>query len=76
LGAAAKARDLDELNLHSCRSLAANMNGAGHDTTVGAATIAERTHLLPLAEQNFEPANLAVSGARGWLGIDCRDAGE
>jgi hypothetical protein len=26
---------------------------AGHDTTVGAAMIAERAYLLPLAEQNW-----------------------
>ena len=50
------ARDLDDLNaqrLAACHEDERRMI-AGHDTTVGAAMIAERAHLLPLAEQNFE----------------------
>src|SRR6204780_4753482 len=50
------ARDLDDLNAQ----LLAACHGderrqiAGHALSVGAAMIAERAHLLPLAEQNFE----------------------
>ena len=50
------ARDLDDLNaqlLTACHEDERRMI-AGHDTTVGAAMIAERAYLLPLAEQNFE----------------------
>ncbi|MGO9265970.1 MAG: Mu transposase domain-containing protein [Candidatus Binataceae bacterium] len=38
---------------------------AGHDTTVGAAMLAERAHLLPLAEQGFELAEVAFPRVDG-----------
>ena len=56
-----KARDLDDLNqqlLGACRE-DERRQIAGHDTTVGAAMIVERAHLLSLAEQDFELAEVA-----------------
>jgi hypothetical protein len=56
-----KARDLDELTaqlLAACRE-DERRHIAGHDTTVGAAMLSERADLLPLAEQNFELAEIA-----------------
>jgi len=56
-----KARDLDDLNqqlLGACRE-DERRQIAGHDTTVGAAMTAERAHLLSLAEQDFELAEVA-----------------
>jgi transposase len=50
------ARDLDDLNaqlLAACHE-DERRQIAGHALSVGAAMIAERAHLLPLAEQNFE----------------------
>jgi hypothetical protein len=38
---------------------------AGHDTTVGAAMLAERARLLPLAEQDFELAEVAFPRVDG-----------
>ncbi len=62
-----QARDLDELN---ARLLAAchedeRRRIAGRDTTVGAAMIAERAHLLPLAEQDFELVEVAFPRVDG-----------
>jgi hypothetical protein len=62
-----KARDLEELNaqlLAACHE-DERRHIAGHDTTVGAAMLAERTHLLPLAEQNFELAEIAFPRVDG-----------
>ena len=51
-----KARDLAELNaqlLEACRQDEGRVI-AGHDQTVGSAMLIERTHLLPLAEEDFD----------------------
>lgn len=55
-----QARDIDELNarlLAACHEDQRHLI-AGHDTRVGAAMIAERAHLLRLAEQDFELAEV------------------
>jgi transposase len=55
-----KARDLEELNaqlLSACHE-DERRQIAGRGESVGALMIAERTHLLPLAEQGFELAEL------------------
>jgi transposase len=62
-----KARDLEELNaqlLAGCHEDERRMI-AGHDTTVGAAMLTERAHLLPLAEQDFELAEVAFPRVDG-----------
>jgi transposase len=62
-----KARDLEELNsqlLAGCHE-EEHRQIAGHDTTVGAAILAERAHLLPLAEQDFELAEFAFPRVDG-----------
>jgi len=62
-----QARDLDELNqqlLAGCRA-DEHRQIAGHATTVGAAMVAERPHLLPLAEQDFELAEVAFPRVDG-----------
>jgi hypothetical protein len=62
-----KARDLDDLNaqlLAACREDERRLL-AGHQQSVGAAMIAERAHLLPLAEQGFELAEIAFPRADG-----------
>ena len=62
-----QARDLDELNtqlLAACRADEGRQI-AGHALSVGAAMIAERAHLLPLAEQNFELAELSFPRVDG-----------
>src|SRR5262252_8043717 len=62
-----QARDLEELNaqlLAGCHEDERRMI-AGHDTTVGAAMIAERAHLLPLAEQDCELAEVAFPRVDG-----------
>jgi transposase len=62
-----RARDLDELNtqlLAACRE-DERRQIAGHALSVGAAMIAERAHLLPLAEQNFELAELSFPRVDG-----------
>ena len=51
-----KARDLTELNaqlLEACRQDEERVI-AGHEQTVGSAMLIERTHLLPLAEEDFD----------------------
>jgi transposase len=61
------ARDLAELNaqlLAACHEDERRMI-AGHDTTVGAAMLAERVRLLPLAEQDFELAEVAFPRVDG-----------
>ena len=65
-----KARDLAELNaqlLAACRD-DEQRQIAGHSQPVGAAMIEERAHLLPLAEQGFELAEICFP-ARGWAGL-------
>jgi hypothetical protein len=62
-----QARDLEELNaqlLAGCRA-GEQRQIAGHALSVGAAMIEERAHLLPLAEQNFELAELAFPRVDG-----------
>ena len=62
-----KARDLAELNaqlLAGCHEDERRMI-AGHDTTVGAAMLTERAHLLPLAEQDCELAEVAFPRVDG-----------
>ena len=62
-----QARDLEELNaqlLAGCHEDERRMV-AGHDTTVGAAMLTERAHLLPLAEQGFELAEVAFPRVDG-----------
>ena len=62
-----QARDLEELNaqlLAGCHADERRMI-AGHDTTVGAAMIAERAHLLSLAEQDFELTEVAFPRVDG-----------
>jgi transposase len=62
-----QAGDLEELNaqlLVGCRQDERRMI-AGHDTTVGAAMLAERSRLLPLAEQDFELAEVAFPRVDG-----------
>jgi hypothetical protein len=62
-----KARALDELNaqlLAACRE-DERRHIAGHDKPVGAATLAERAYLLPLAEQNFELVDIAFPRVDG-----------
>jgi len=61
------ARDLDELNaqlLANCRD-DERREIAGHHETVGAAMIAERAQLLPLAEQDFELAEVSFPRVDG-----------
>ena len=62
-----QARDLEELNaklLVGCHQDEGRMI-AGHDTTVGVAMLAERARLLPLAEQDFELAEVAFARVDG-----------
>jgi Mu transposase, C-terminal domain len=62
-----QARDLDDLNaqlLAACHEDERRMI-AGHAQSVGAAMLAERTHLLPLAEQDFELAEVAFPRVDG-----------
>jgi hypothetical protein len=62
-----QARDLDDLNaqlLAACHE-DERRQIAGHALSVGAAMIAERAHLLPLAEQNFELAEIAFPRVDG-----------
>ncbi len=62
-----QARDLEELNaqlLAACHE-DERRQIAGRDATVGAAMIAERAHLLPLAEQGFELAELSFPRVDG-----------
>jgi transposase len=62
-----RAQDLDELNaqlLAGCHADERRMI-AGHAATVGAAMLAERPHLLPVAEQNFELAEVMFPRADG-----------
>ena len=62
-----QARDLDELNaqlLAACRE-DERRQIAGHHQTVGAAMIEERLHLLALAEQNLELADIAFPRVDG-----------
>jgi Mu transposase, C-terminal domain len=62
-----RAQDLDELNaqlLAACRD-DERRQIAGHPQTVGAATIAERAQLLPLAEQDFELAEISFPRVDG-----------
>jgi len=62
-----QARDLEELNaklLVGCHQDEGRMI-AGHGTTVGAAMLAERARLLPLAEQGFELAEVAFARVDG-----------
>jgi transposase len=62
-----RAHDLDELNarlLAACRE-DERRQIAGHDTMVGAALLAEHAHLLPLAEQNFELAEVSFPRVDG-----------
>ena len=62
-----KARDLAELNaqlLAACRE-DERRQIAGHSQPVGAAMIEERAHLLPLAEQGFELAEVAFPRVDG-----------
>jgi len=62
-----RARDLDELNaqlLAACRD-DERRQIAGHSQTVGAATIAERAQLLPLAEQDFDLAEISFPRVDG-----------
>jgi transposase len=61
------ARDLDDLNiqlLSACRE-DERRQMAGHALSVGAAMIEERSQLLPLAEQNFELAELSFPHVDG-----------
>ena len=61
------ARDLDELNaqlLAGCRD-DERRQIAGHHQTIGAAMVAERLQLLPLAEQNFELAEVSFPRVDG-----------
>jgi transposase len=62
-----QARDLDELNAQLLAGSQADEHRsiAGHTTTVGAAMLAEQAHLLPLAEQNFELAEIAFPRVDG-----------
>jgi len=62
-----QARDLDELNAQlvaGCRD-DERRHIAGHHQTVGAAMLAERAQLLPLAEQDFELAELSFPRVDG-----------
>jgi transposase len=62
-----QARDLDDLNaqlLAACHD-DERRQIAGHDATVGAAMIAERAHLLSLAEQDCELAEVAFPRVDG-----------
>src|SRR5215472_4069639 len=62
-----QARDLEELNaklLVGCHQDEGRMI-AGHGTTVGAAMLAERARLLPLAAQGFELAEVAFARVDG-----------
>jgi len=62
-----QARDLDELNAHllaGCRD-DERRQIVGHSQTVGAAMIAERAQLLPLAEQDFELAEVSFPRVDG-----------
>ena len=62
-----KARDLAELNgqlATACRADERRLI-AGHSQPVGALLIEERAHLLPLAEQNFELAELSFPRVDG-----------
>jgi transposase len=62
-----QARDLDELNtqlLAGCRD-DERRQIAGHHQSVGAAMVAERTQLLPLAEQDFELAEVSFPHVDG-----------
>jgi transposase len=62
-----KARDLEELNaqlLVGCREDERRMI-AGHDTTVGAAMLAERARLLPVVAQDFELAEVSFPRVDG-----------
>lgn len=62
-----KARDLEELNawlLVACHE-DERRQIAGHDATVGAAMLAERAHLLTLAEQDFDLAEVAFPRVDG-----------
>ena len=62
-----QARNLDELNaqlLAACHE-DERRRIAGHDPTVGAAMLAERARLLPLAEQDFELAEVAFPRVDG-----------
>jgi transposase len=62
-----QARDLDELNtqlLAACRADERRLI-AGHSQPVGALMIEERAHLLPLAEQGFELAELSFPRVDG-----------
>ena len=68
-----QARDLDELNaqlLAVCRE-DERRQIAGHRQTVGAAMIEERLHLLALAEQNFELADIAFPRLDGLGCVRC-----
>jgi transposase len=62
-----RARDLDELNAELLAACHADEQRriAGHDTTVGAALLAERAHLVPLAEQDFELAEVVFPRVDG-----------
>jgi len=62
-----RARDLDELNaqlLAGCHADERRMI-AGHNATVGAAMLAERSHLLAPAEEDFELAEMAFPRVDG-----------
>ena len=62
-----KARDLAELNaqlLAACRE-DERRQIAGRSQPVGSAMIEERTHLLPLAEQGFELAEISFPRVDG-----------
>jgi transposase len=62
-----RARELAELNAQLLAACQVDERRviAGHDTTGGAAMIAERAHLLPLAEQGFELAEVAFPRVDG-----------
>jgi len=62
-----QARDLEELNaqlLGACRQ-DEQRQIAGHSQPVGIAALAERAHLLPLAEQGFELAEVSFPRVDG-----------
>jgi transposase len=62
-----RARDLNELNaklLSGCRD-EERRQIAGHHLTVGAAMVTERAQLLPLAEQDFELAEISFPRVDG-----------
>lgn len=62
-----RAQNLDELNAQLLAGCQADEHRsiAGHATTVGAALLAERAHLLPFAEQDFELAEAAFPRVDG-----------